>query len=146
MLKYDYNVLELGAELGTTLFDLPFLVWADYAQNLASGVQYDTAWSAGVYLGKAASRRTWEAGFLYQSMDKDAMYAQMIDSDFAGGVTDSEGWLLRAGYAPVKNIVLNATYYINTLAKDVAPVSGPGYAIGKDADFNRLQLDVNYKF
>jgi len=28
----------------------------------------------------------------------------------------------------------------------VAPVSGPTYEIGKDLDYDRLQLDVNYKF
>ena len=79
-------------------------------------------------------------------MDKDALFAQMIDSDFANGNTDGEGWGFRAGYAPVKNIVLNATYYINNLNKDVAPVSGPTYEIGKDLNYDRLQLDVNYKF
>jgi hypothetical protein len=25
-------------------------------------------------------------------------------------------------------------------------VSGPGYAIGRDLNYDRLQLDVNYKF
>ena len=99
---------------------------------------------------KASNRQTWEAGVLYQSMDKDAMFAQMIDSDFANGNTDGDGWGFRAGYVPVKNIVLNATYYINTLNKDVAPVSGVSngqpYNIGRNLSFDRLQLDLNYKF
>jgi regulator of replication initiation timing len=146
VLKYDYNVIELAAEMGLTLFDLPFVAWVDYAQNMANDVEYNEAWNAGVFLGKASNRRTWEAGVLYQSMDKDAMFAQMIDSDFANGNTDGDGWGFRAGYAPVKNIVLNATYYLNTLNKDVAPVSGPTYEIGKDLNYDRLQLDVNYKF
>jgi hypothetical protein len=30
--------------------------------------------------------------------------------------------------------------------KDVAQVSGPGYEIGKDLNYDRLQLDVNYRF
>jgi hypothetical protein len=146
VLKYDYNVLEIGGEMGFTVFDLPLSIWADYARNMADDVEYDTAWGAGAYLGKASDRRTWEAGFLYQSIDKDALYAQMIDSDFGGGNTDTEGWVLKAGYAPVKNIVLNATYFINTLNKDVAPISGPTYEIGRDLSYDRLQLDVNYKF
>jgi hypothetical protein len=146
VLKYDYNVLELSAEMGMTLFELPFSLWADYAQNMADDVEYDQAWAVGAYLGKASNRRTWEAGVLYQSLDKDALFAQLIDSDYAGGVTDSEGWAMRFGYAPVKNITLNATYFINTLNKDVAPVSGPTYEVGKDLDYDRLQLDVNYKF
>jgi len=35
---------------------------------------------------------------------------------------------------------------MNNLNKDVAPVSGPGYEVGKDLNYDRLQLDVNYKF
>jgi len=146
VLKYDYDVLILQAQVGSTLVGYPFLVWADWAQNLASDVEYDTAFDVGVTLGKAADRRTWEAGLLYQSMDKDAMFAQLIDSDFAAGNTDGHGWALRFGYAPVKNITLNAMYMMSRTNKDVAPVSGPGYEIGKDLDYDRLQLDVNYRF
>jgi len=146
VLKYDYDVVELAAEMGLTVFDLPFVFWADYAQNVADDVEYDTAWNVGMALGKASNKGTWEAAILYQEMDKDALFAQMIDSDFGNGSTDHDGWGLRAGYAPAKNIVLNATYFMNNLNKDVAPVSGPGYEVGKDLNYDRLQLDVNYKF
>jgi len=146
VLKYDYDVLELAAEMNTTLFGLPFQVWADFARNLAPGVEYDTAYGLGVFVGKASSPRSWEAGLMYQSMDKDAMFAQLIDSDFAAGVTDGEGWGLQLGYAPVKNVVLQAQYFINDLNKDVAPVNGPGYEVGKGLDYDRWRLDVNYRF
>ena len=146
VLRYDYDVVALAAELNTKLFNLPFQVWADWARNVAPDVEYDTAYAMGVYLGKAASPGTWEGGFVYQSMDKDAMFAQLIDSDFAAGNTDGDGWGFQFGYAPVKNIVLNAQYYINSLNKDVAPVSGPGYEVGKGLDYDRWRLDVNYRF
>jgi len=135
-LRYDYQILELSGQVGLTLFDLPFAVWADYARNLASGVEYDTAWGLGAMLGKASNAKTWEAGIGYQSIDKDALFGQIVDSDFGDGKTDSEGWFLKGGYAPVKNITLNATYFVNTLNKDV----------GTELDYNRLQLDINYKF
>jgi hypothetical protein len=122
--------------MGTMLFDLPFSVWADYAQNMASGVEYDTAYGVGVTLGKASNAKTWEAGLLYQSIDKDALYAQFIDSDFGDGTTDSEGWAIKGGYAWVKNVTFNGTYFINTRNKDV----------GTELDYDRLQLDINYKF
>ena len=44
--------------------------------------------------------------------------------------------MLKAGYAPVKNFTMNATYFLNTLNKDV----------GVELDYDRLQLDLNYKF
>jgi hypothetical protein len=164
VLLYDYEVLELSGEMGMTVASLPFSVWGDYAQNLASGVEYDDAWALGASIGKAGNYRTWEASVLYESMGKDAMFAQFIDSDFAGGVTDSDGWAFKAGYAPVKNVVINATYFLNTTNKDAyassgcvpaAPVGPPApcagvpgvaYGVGKDMNYDRFQLDINYKF
>jgi hypothetical protein len=136
LLRYDYEILQLSGQMGLTLLDQPFVFWADYGQNMASGVEYDTAFGVGFTLGKASNAKTWEAGIGYQSIDKDALFAQIIDSDFGDGKTDSEGWFLKGGYAPVKNFTLNATYFINTLNKDV----------GTELDYNRLQLDLNYKF
>jgi hypothetical protein len=136
LLRYDYQILELSGQMGTTVFGQPLSLWADYAQNMAADVEYDTAYGIGVLLGKASNAKTWEAGVAYQSLDKDALFAQIVDSDFGDGRTDSEGWFLKGGYAPVKNVTLNATYFINTLNKDV----------GTELDYSRLQLDLNYKF
>jgi hypothetical protein len=136
LLTYGYDILELGAQMGFTAFNQPLSVWAHYAQNMASGVEYDTAYGAGVALGKASNARTWEAGLFYQSIDKDALFGQFVDSDFGNGNTDSAGWVLKAGYAPVRNFTFNATYFLNTLNKDV----------GTELDYDRLQLDMNYKF
>ena len=136
LLTYGYDILELGAQMGFTAFNQPLSVWAHFAQNMASGVEYDTAYGAGVALGKASNARTWEAGLFYQSIDKDALFGQFVDSDFGNGNTDSEGWVLKAGYAPVRNFTFNATYFMNTLNKDV----------GTELDYDRLQLDMNYKF
>ena len=147
LLRYDYEILQLSGEMGTMLFDLPFSFWADYAQNMASGVEYDTAYGIGVTLGKASNARTWEAGLFYQDIGKDALFAQMVDSDFGNGVTDAEGWVIKAAYAPVKNITLNGTYFINTRTQCGGNNRLCGTGIEEyELDYNRLQLDVNYKF
>ena len=140
VLAFDYEVAELSAEFNTTLGALPFQVWAQAAENQGTD-DLNTAWAAGFRFGTAANYRTWELGAMYQSLEKDALFAQLIDSDFAGGVSDSEGWVVRAGYAPVKNWVLNATYFMNKLNVDRATSSG-----FQDIDYDRLQLDFNVKF
>ena len=145
-LAYDYQIMEFSAEMGLTLFDLPFSVWANYAQNIADDVEYDTAYAGGVSIGRASNPKTWNAAVWYQSLDKDALFAQFIDSDFGDGRTDSDGWVLRGAYAPVRNFNIQATYFINSINKDVAPVSGPGYETGKGMDYDRLQLDLTYRF
>jgi hypothetical protein len=151
VLLYDYDVLMASAEMGTTLAGRPFSVWVDYAQNMADDVQDDTAWAIGTTYGKASNAKTWEVGLLYQDMEKDALFAQWIDSDFADGISDAEGFVLKAGYAPVKNVTLNGTYFKNT-----RNVCGTGTAPNNrqcgagipeyELDYDRWQLDVNYKF
>jgi hypothetical protein len=135
-LAFDYEIAELGAEFNSQIGSLPLQVWGNYAQNMASGVEHDTAYGVGVRLGRASNPRTWEVGAMYQSIDKDALFGQFVDSDFGDGRTDSEGWVLRGGYAPVRNIAVNLQYFINTLNKDV----------GSELDYERLQLDMNWKF
>jgi len=135
-LVFDYEIAELGAEFNTQIGSLPLQLWGNYAQNMASGVEHDTAYGLGFRLGRASNPRTWEVGAMYQSIDKDALFGQFVDSDFGDGRTDSEGWVLRGGYAPVRNIALNLQYFINTLNKDV----------GSELDYERLQLDMNWKF
>ena len=89
----------------------------EYAQNQDPD-DLNTAWFAGFRFGTASNARTWELGATYGIIEKDAVFAQFIDSDFAGGVSDSEGWVLRAGYVPVKNWTLNASYFMNKLNRD----------------------------
>jgi cell division protein FtsB len=140
VLLNDYEVLNLSAEFNTMVGQLPLTVWADAAQNQDPD-DLDTAWSTGVMLGKAGNYRTWEVGAFYQVIEKDALFAQLIDSDFAGGNSDSEGWVLRGAFAPQKNWVLNATYFLNKRNRDRPASSGQ-----TEIDYDRLQLDFNVKF
>jgi cell division protein FtsB len=147
----DYEVFDVMAQLDTTLGSLPFQVWVEAAQNQdPSGFvppantvtnDQDTAISAGFLLGRASNAKTWEFGAMYQKVEKDALFAQLIDSDFAGGFSDNEGYVVRAGFAPVRNWVLNATYFINQ--RNVERANGAGQT---EVDYNRLQLDFNVKF
>jgi hypothetical protein len=146
----DYEVFDVLAQFDTTLGSLPFQVWVEAAQNQSpSGVvpgttvanDQDTALSGGFLFGRASNARTWEFGAMYQKLEKDAVFAQLIDSDFAGGFADNEGFVVRAGFAPVRNWVLNATYFINQ--RNVERANGAGQT---EVDYNRLQLDFNVKF
>lgn len=140
VLANDFEVAELFAEFNTAFGALPFQVWADVAENQATD-DLNTAWAAGVKLGAASNYRTWEVGAAYHAHEKDALFAQVVDSDFGGGFTDTEGFVFRAGYAPQKNWVINATYFLNMLNVDIANAAG-----ATEVDYDRLQLDFNLKF
>ncbi|HZF14508.1 MAG TPA: putative porin [Steroidobacteraceae bacterium] len=135
-LVFDYNVIMGLAEFNTVVGGRPLQFFADYANNSGADNGLDTAYAAGFLYGKASDARTFEFGAMYQSVQKDALYGQFVDSDFADGRTDGDGAVFRLGYAPVKNWTLNATYFMNTLNRDV----------GTQLDYGRWQLDFNAKF
>jgi outer membrane murein-binding lipoprotein Lpp len=145
---YGYQVWEAFGEYTTTLMDHPAVFWADYAHNSEAKNGLDTAYSLGVTYGKASDPGTWEVGYAWNHHEKDALFGQFVDSDFGAGSTDAEGSVLKAGYAPARNWVINGTYFINTTNNDrAATITGvPGVTTKFDRDYKRLQLDLNFKF
>jgi uncharacterized protein (UPF0335 family) len=140
-LAFDYEVIDALVQFDTTLGGRPFQVWGEYATNQDPD-DLNTAWSAGLLYGRAQNAGTWELGAMYQAMEKDAVFAQLIDSDFAAGLSDNEGLVFRLGYAPVRNWALNATYILSKRNVDVAQNAFSG----TEVDYDRLQLDFNVRF
>jgi hypothetical protein len=164
ILRDDFDVIELSAEMGVTVADRPLSLWANYAFNAAAEKgsigpvgtpdpfvddELDTAWALGASYGRASNPKTWAVAAWYQSLEANSLFAQAVDSDFGDGTTDSNGFVLRGTYAFVRNMNLQATYFINERFMDVAPVRGTTpnlYEVGKDLDYDRLQIDINYRF
>jgi hypothetical protein len=136
-LLYDYNMIEALAQAEFSLADQPVQVFAQYIQNQEAD-DLDTGWHAGFNVGKASNPNTWEFGYLYGVMEKDAQFGQFVDSDFGGGVTDADGSVFKVGYAPAKNWVLNGAYFLNDRFIDA-----PG---ATERSYDRYQIDLNYKF
>ena len=141
---YGYQVWETFGELSTTLANRPLTLHADYAKNSDAGNGLDTAYSLGATYGKASDPGTWEVGYIWNHIEKDALYAQYIDSDFGAGNSDAEGSVLKAAYAPARNWTLNATYFLNQTNIDKSFTVGT--FTGYNRDYKRLQLDLNFKF
>jgi hypothetical protein len=136
-LLYDFNMIEALAQAEFTIADQPLQVWAQFIQNNEAD-DLDTGWMTGFNWGKASNPRSWEFGYLYGVIEKDAQFGQFIDSDFGGGVTDVDGSVLKVGYAPAKNWVLNGTYFLNNRFVDA-----PG---ATESSYDRYQIDLNWKF
>jgi hypothetical protein len=152
-LAFGYRLIEGLAEYTMTVGGRPLTVHADYATNTdaednlaATTDKLDTAQSYGVQYGKAGEARAWEVGAFWQKLERDALYGQMIDSDFAGGNTDGKGFVLKAGYSPAKNWTLNGTYFVNKTNMDAPFAGGTGIGSVNNRGYNRLQLDLNFKF
>lgn len=132
---FDYQVLQMFAEVGFELADLPMSIFADYVNN-SDADKFDTGWAAGLLVGAAKAKGTWEASYAYQDLEADAVFAALTDSDFGGGGTDNSGHVLRGAYALSDRWNLAFSYFINTIDENA----------GAEQDYNRLQLDMNFRY
>jgi cell division protein FtsB len=133
----DFNMIEAVAQAEFTIANQPLQVFAQYIQNDEAD-DLDTGWLAGFNWGKASNPLSWEFGYAYGVIEKDAQFGQFVDSDFAGGVTDADGSVFKIGFAPAKNWVLNGTYFMNARFIDA-----PG---ATELSYDRYQIDLNWKF
>ena len=111
-------------------------MFADYARNTAAGNRLDTAYNLGIMVGKASAPGRWELGVFTQRVEKDALFGQWTDSDFASGVTDSRGCVYRAAWMAMSRVLINLTYIDSKFAVDVGP----------EMSYERWQLDFNFLF
>jgi len=95
---------------------------------------YDTAWSAGCKLGKAKKKGSWEIGYNYREIEDDAFVAELADSDFHGGGTNSKGHKIGLKYALLDNLYFGATYF-NCIENR-----------GSKDNVDILQVDLLFKF
>jgi hypothetical protein len=159
-LASDFDILEASADLTATVGGRPLRFFIDYATNTAAEInpvaqdELDTAYAAGIQYGAAAAARgTWDVGLLYQQIEKDSLFGQLLDSDFGDGNTDTQGFVIRGGYTVARNWTVNATLFLNELSNDVpqtvtvfntatpAPYDTTNLANIYDRDYKRLQLD-----
>lgn len=144
-LAYDYNLVQGLAEYTRPLAGRPLMLFVDYISNDAADNGLGKALSTGFMWGRASDPRSWELGYYYQRAEKDSVFGQFIDSDLGGGSTDYRGHVVRAGYAIAKNWTANLTWHLAKTNMDV-PASVPGVGAVLDRDYQRLQLDLNFKY
>lgn len=132
---YDYQEIEGFAELSFRMLGQPASVFVDYVQN-ADADEFDTGWAAGATLGGIKAKGTWEASYTYQDLERDAVLGLWTDSDFGGGGTDTSGHVLRGAYALSDKTNVAFSYFMNEFGDNAAA----------EFDYDRLQLDLNFKY
>ncbi len=134
-LVYGYTQIEVFAELGTKLGEMPLRFFADLVRNTDAGSN-DTGYAFGVAVAEAAEPGSWEASTTYQQLESDAVIATFTDSDFGGGGTDNSGFVFKGKYALRDNWALAGSFFLNEIESD----------IGNRHDYNRVQIDLEFKF
>ncbi|MBU0713791.1 MAG: putative porin [Verrucomicrobia bacterium] len=91
----------------------------------------------GVSLGKAKTPKTFEVGYSYTKLEKDATLGMFTDSDRWGGGTDGKGSKFYAKYQITKNLQACATFFLDQ--KKISAADG-------GTNYNRLQIDLQAAF
>jgi hypothetical protein len=96
----------------------------------------DTAWFAGVQIGKGKFEKRWDwnatAGYRY--VESDAVVDAFADSDFGGGGTNMQGYVIGASVALSPSVRLGLRYMT---ADEIA---------GPPLKSDIIQIDLNAKF
>ncbi|MFC1737163.1 putative porin [Candidatus Hydrogenedentota bacterium] len=124
----DYHLLEVFAELGTKIGDVPLKFYGDWVTNIAAAHGDASGWLAGMSLGKCKKPWSWEFKYDYRDVERNAVVGAFTDSDFGGGGTGHAGHTAGAGLQLSKNMKTSLTY-CNT-----------------ERGYEKVQADLNFKF
>jgi hypothetical protein len=131
----EYKQLELFVEVDTKIGNRPANFFANIVENSEAPTS-DGGYSFGATVGKAGDPGTWQASYVYQDLEADAVIATYTDSDFGGGGTDNKGHVVRGKYALDDGWALAGSFFLNEVDEFA----------GNPHDYNRLQLDLEFKF
>ncbi len=160
---FGFNPVYVDAGATYTLTKFPFYpgafpinVSADYLNNPGSPKD-NQGCSAGLLLGKAGKKGTWELAYRYEFLEGNAWYEEFPESDFGayyqvqqpnagftapgagyGSGTNVRGHWIKLSYSPYDSITLSAACFFTELIN-------PSPA-GSQTDMTRAQVDVVWKF
>lgn len=132
----EFTPVVYFAQLDLWVLGTPLAVFAQEMSNSGAD-KFDRGHMYGATLGKAKNPRTWEVGYSYAEVEKDAAVGMFTDSDRWGGGTDGKGHKVYGKYQIMKNLQAGVTYFL-----DEKKISEPA----KMTDYERLQVDLVASF
>jgi hypothetical protein len=124
------------AKLDLAVAGLPVALFVQQVTNVDADEE-DQGYAAGLSLGKAKEPKSWEIGYSYAELEKDAVVGFLTDSDRWGGGTDGNSHRIYGKVQVLKNLQVGATYLTGE-----KKISDPA----KTSDYDRLMVDLAVKF
>ncbi len=131
----DYRVIEGFLMATVDAMGQPASFYVNVANNTEATTQRD-AFLVGLRYGKAKEIGDFDINVNYRRIQKDAVFDQLNDGDFNGGVSDGEGYVFDIRYKFSKNSKFRVRYL----------TSDQGVSTNDDTTYNRYQVDWAFKF
>lgn len=128
----EYTEVEGFAEVAF-MVGLPVALFGSYVVNTDAD-ENDTGFMVGGAIGKAKDPKTFEVGYNYRELEKDAVVGAFSDSDSWGGGTDGRGHKVYGKYQIHKNWQAGIAYFMNDKKLE------------DSVDYERLQVDLVASF
>ncbi|MFT3930558.1 MAG: putative porin [Spongiibacteraceae bacterium] len=155
----DYRLANAYVEYDIASFSpIHIIAVADYVKNLGFDKdevarrvgtvveEQSEGYQARVTIGwpQVTKARDWQVSFIYRYVERDAVLDAFTDSDFHGGGTDAEGYIIKFDYGLLDNVWATLRW-LSSNEIDANSFLATGYGTGKFG-VDTLQLDLNAKF
>lgn len=150
----DFNQLNPSLELASQVSGMPVAIFGDWVRNLSASSTGNDGFALGVKVSKAKNpffslssglnlRDGWEAGYMFERLERDATFDEFADSDFGGGGTNRRGNVAYLTFATLKNSTFGCKYFFS---QDTLENFGSGATLTQKFSEDRIQLDWVTKF
>ena len=151
-------VLDVPAEIGWKLGELPMRIFGDFAVNLegddralAAGHpdkgNQRYAYQIGLGIGQLKAKHDWQLSAFWQHTEQYSLDPNLVDSDIFDSRVNLEGVAVRAGYALADAIIFNLTWAYGWRSDSSLGTGGVGdIGINPLDQYQIFQADLNVKF
>jgi hypothetical protein len=151
-------ILEVPAEFGFKIGELPFRIFGDFAVNFEGGDRAIAAghpeaqderyaYQIGVGLGQLKAKHDWQLQAFWQHTEQYALDPNLVDSDFFDSRVNMEGVVVQGGYAITDAVTFNLSYGYGRRSNKTLGTGGVAdIAINPLEKYQNFQADLNVKF
>lgn len=151
-------VLEIPAEFGFKIGELPFRIFSDFAVNFEADQRARAAgfpnkgdqryaYLIGAGVGQLKVKRDWQVQAFWMHNEQYSLDPNLIDSDFFDSRVNMEGVVVQAGYALSDAVFFNLSYgYAWRVDRSLGTGGFHDIAINPLDKYQIFQADLNLKF
>ena len=151
-------VLEVPAEFGFKIGELPIRIFSDFAVNFEAdqrAIDAGTpgkgdqryAYLIGLGIGQLKAKKDWELRIWWQHTDQYSLDPNLVDSDIWDSRVNMEGIAVSAGYMLSDAVTFNLTYAYGSPSDDTLGTGGNGdIGINPLDRYQIFQADLSVKF